>query len=124
MKKISTNSYKKAYRFNTPEEAQGLNIEQLPVPDKIKWALTTALHECEDPYCQTYIRALPKTVQLGKQMDQLDDAIRTQINYIYANMEDYDNEEVKTVLANWLNIPPEYRHGAEEENDEGEDDLV
>ena len=61
---------------------------------------------------------------MGNKIGRLDDAIKSQLHYIYANMEEYENEEVKTIIADFLNIPLEDRHqiGKNEDNyDEDED---
>jgi len=117
MRIIQSATYKQSLRHSTPEEINEGNvvqtIKELPVPEEIRSALLTALSECQDPYCQSYIHALPRTIEYGKQINDLDHAIRVQINYIYTNLEEYTNEPVKNVLADWLEIPPEHRYGGE-----------
>lgn len=148
MKKIITQKYKSAFQENFTEEIfqdydeqnnpgipdpqinekSDANIElvisKINFPENVVNALITALHENKDPYFQTYIRALPKTIIIGRQIGKEDDAIRSQIHYIYANMEEYENEEVKTIIADFLNIPEEDRLGHQDYEEEGNDGII
>jgi len=97
------------------EESLKQDISTYSLPENIKKALRKALQECQDGYCQSYIRALPKAYRFGKQINDIESALRSQLHYIYANMESYGNEEVKNTLADFLGIPLKDRWGAEDE---------
>jgi len=117
MKKFKTAQYIRQERGDNDPAVQ---IEHLPLPQNVKQALLTALVECDDPYCQQYIRALPKSYEYGKQINEAEHALKTQVNYVYANMEEYPNEQVKETLADYCEIPQQYRHGAEDLEQEDE----
>jgi hypothetical protein len=122
MKKIITSGYKTAFQENfgntdqdpQSNEKSNLNIEiaisRLNLPENVERALVEVLHFHKDPYCQTYIRALPEAIQLGKQMGQVQEAVKSQLHYIYSNMENYQDEEAKNIIADFLKIPLEDRH--------------
>ncbi len=113
MKKIATETYKtKVARFLQEDELRGkgqsaieIAISGTNLPHNVKEALLTATHECKDPYCRTYLFAIPDALeQYGEE------GLKPQLHYIYANMEEYPNEEVKNTIADFLQIPPEDRH--------------
>ena len=127
MKKITTHDHKiKLALQEQPEpEIQMVeqSINQIEAPDNVKSALLTSLQECEDPYFQTYIRALPKDIRLGEQIGQVQSAIISQLHYIYSNMEYYQNEEIKNIIADFLKIPLEDRHEPRQEEYGDDTDL-
>lgn len=116
MKIIKTIGYTSKLSQSQDSESTESQIQNLPLPPNVMQAVLVAMKECQDPYCQTYIRALPQTAQQFP--DDLEHALKVQVNYIYANCETYNNEEVKKILADYAGVPLQHRFGAEDSEDQ------
>lgn len=66
----------------------------------IDTAIAIAKQECKDPYAQTYLRAIPKSIELFGT-----EGFVTQILYAKANMQTWRGEtarQVKQVITSYL----------------------
>ena len=102
--------YKQAFQKIPLEDYLKESFKKI-VPQEVIDATQTARKECMDPYCQTYIDAIGSAMARALQMNEsLEKAIKVQYLYIYSNMEDYPNEYVKNLIADFADIPQENRH--------------
>lgn len=93
---------------------QTLN-ELKELPENVKQALITISSDCQDQYALSYLYSIPQAYRLGVQIDDIPRAIKAQILYIYSNLQDYPNENVKNVLADYADVKPEDRFDNEDD---------
>jgi len=81
------------------------------VPKEVVEAIYRARQEHDDSSCQAYIDAIGKAMVQARHVGvSLEKAVKIQCLYIYSNMEDYPNEFVKNIIADFADIPQEHRH--------------
>jgi len=74
----------------------------------IDQAIQIAKNECKDPYAQTYLKAIPKAIELGGAMENATakQGLKTQLLYALSNMSYWRGQnarECKKVLKKFAN---------------------